>query len=121
MTTTIGYNVTTAAGRAITHLLENTCLRHSVGNGLEVRGGGNGRILEVSDRYEDLLGDGEGSLLILIESLAGYRARLDLNHLFGSVDSDHAVTVAQAVWMAGGFGLIQLATDDDRAAAEVHG
>lgn len=116
---TTSYNVTTPAGRAIDHVLTNTCLAYAIGNGLEVKEHSKGgRTLEVDYRFDDILAGGEFHLLVLIESLAGLTP-VNLNLLFAGIDAAHAKVVAEAVFIAAGFNII--AVNDGRAAAEVHG
>lgn len=99
---TIHFNATTPAGRGILHLLSKTALA-DVQEGIELKElAGGGRSLVVHPQREDMLSDGEKSLLLAVESLAG-QARVVLLWLLADVDDRSKRAIAEAVLIAGGF------------------
>lgn len=101
----VGYNLGDASGRAIAHVLANTCLSQS--SGLEVDGKGNHKLLSVNRRFDEVCSDGESALLLFVASLAGLTG-VNLHVLLASVDEDHQKVIAEATWLACGYDIALL-------------
>lgn len=103
MSTVIQFEAHAPAGRAIQHLLD-TVLSEHVERTLHVGwDGGDSRRLIIHPSMPR--GDSieiDGSILMLIESLAGTGA-VNLNHLYALADEDQREHIALAVFMAAGY------------------
>jgi hypothetical protein len=107
-TTLIHYNVRDAAGRAITHVLEKSALAGRAG--LEVRDvGGGGRTLIVHPQLSAVVSEGEASLLLAIESIAG-QGNVNIFWLLDGIDEPSRRAIAEAVFIASGFEYRQVAS-----------
>lgn len=106
----LGYNITTATGRAIQHILEQSSLAPHVGNGITVTWHGDtGRMLYVHDSYTDWCGTGAATLLVLIESLAGAHPVI-LANVFAVLDDANRKVAAEAMWLAAGYEYLGVAS-----------
>lgn len=101
--TEVSFNVHTPNGRAITHLLEKSALSR-VAEGLdlaELTGGG--RTLSIHPTLEAYCSDGEASLLVVVESLAGTGQRVDLAMVVDQIDDNDSRALGEAILIASGF------------------
>lgn len=100
--TAVPYNATTPEGRAITHLLEKSALARVI-EGIEVKElSGGGRTLVVHPQFAAVASNGELSLLLAVESIAGL-SNVNLSWLLADIDEGSKRAVAEAVLIAGGF------------------
>lgn len=98
----VHYNVKDPAGRAITHLLEKSALA-DMQSGIERRELPNGgRTLILHPSFESWASDGEASLMVAVESLAG-DGFVNLRWLLEGIDERSRRAVGEAVLIAGGF------------------
>lgn len=101
-TTLVHFNVNDRDGRAIMHVLEKSALA-DVQHGFELREyPDGGRTLIVHPSFSASPSDGEGSLLVAIESLAG-QGNVNLHWLLDCIDERSKRAVAEAVFIASGF------------------
>jgi hypothetical protein len=105
-----GFNVSTANGRAIQHILEQSSLAPHLGNGITVTWhGDSGRMLYVHESYTDWCGTGAATLLVLIESLAG-SSKVVLANVFAVLDDANRKVAAEAMWLAAGYEYLGVAS-----------
>jgi hypothetical protein len=101
-TTLVHYNVKDNAGRAIEHVLNKSALAE-IGDGLELRKyPDGGRTLIVHPQLSARVSDGEASLLLAVESLAG-QGNVNLLWLLNGLDERSKRAIAEGVFIAGGF------------------
>lgn len=101
-TSLIHYNVRNNDGRAIQHLLEKSALA-DITDGMEIREhSGGGRTLIVHPQLASRVSDGEGSLFVILESIAG-QGQVNLLWALEQIDERSRRAVAEAVFIAGGF------------------
>lgn len=101
-TTVVHYNAKDYAGRAIEHLLEKSALA-DIQHGLEVRSHTDGgRTLIVHPSFDSWASDGERTLMVAVESLAG-AGFVNLRWLLDGLDERSKRAFAEAVLIAGGF------------------
>ena len=102
-TTVVNFNVKDAAGRAIMHVLEKSALADVADGELVLHEyGGGGRTLVVHPRLSERPSDGEASLLVAIESLAG-DGFVNIRWMLAGLDDRSKRAIAEAVFIAGGF------------------
>jgi hypothetical protein len=98
--TIIPYNADTPIGQAITHLLRKSALYTMRGLDVETVDEHGGRQLEFRGHWHP--SDGEATLLLFAESLAG-RSGIIMRHALEEVDAASARAMAEAVMIAAGL------------------
>lgn len=110
----IGFNLTTPAGRAVQHLLDRSALAadrlgdHSLSGWDLVIHEDQGRSLVVHPAYAAWCSDGQAALLLLIESLLG-RTPVVLAWVLDALDDEQQRLVMEAVAIASGFAIEEVA------------
>lgn len=100
--TLVPYNATTPNGRAITHILTKSALA-DVDDGIEVKEHPNGgRSLIVHPQFAAWCSQGEGTLLLIVESFAG-RSPVVLGFALEDIDQRSQRAVVEAVLIASGL------------------
>lgn len=105
----IGFNLTTPAGRAVQHLLDRSALAHDRGTGWDlVTHEDNGRSLVIFRSYDAQASDGQAALLLFCESLLG-RSPVVVGWVLDAIDAEQKRLVMEAVAIAAGFQLEEIA------------